>query len=126
MIGINTLTLTALAERCLSRIEGQRALSLVDPTGEGLVRIGADARLCTGDYRVTQRWSRALWEHPQEPDGLYYRSRHDPSRFCIALCDRAAGAVRSIAGDSLLAPSGALLLADILGTYDFGLIDDRS
>jgi hypothetical protein len=54
-------------------------------TGGGLSQIGADARLTTGSYAVSKRWCLAFWEHPQRVDGLYYRSRHDLSRFCIVL-----------------------------------------
>ena len=45
-----------------------------------------------GVLYIAQRWSRALWEHPQQPDGIIYRSRHDPSKVCAALFDRCASA----------------------------------
>ncbi|MDJ0732074.1 MAG: RES family NAD+ phosphorylase [Crocosphaera sp.] len=60
-------------------------MSLVDVTGNGLTLLDADARLLTGNYDISQKWSKALQDHPSNPDGIYYRSRHDPSRFCLAL-----------------------------------------
>jgi RES domain len=76
-----------LRERCLSVLSPQRDLILVDLSGAGLTIIGADARLTTGIYSLSQAWSRALYNHEDRVDGLYYRSRFDPSRFCIALYD---------------------------------------
>jgi hypothetical protein len=55
---------------------------------------------------------------------FYYRARHDPSRVCLALYDRAADAVCASHQGSLLAPSNTALLADMLEVYNFGLIDD--
>jgi hypothetical protein len=113
-----------VAERCLTHIEAVRRLTLVDLTGPGLARLGADERLCAGDHAVAQRWALALWAHSSHPDGLYYRARHDPSRFCLALYDRAADAVRASRQGSLLEPANTALLANILEVYNFGLIDD--
>jgi hypothetical protein len=74
-----------LSSRCLSIVTADCALDLADLSGAGLTWIGADARLTTGSYSVAQAWAKALWEHPRHVDGLYYRSRYDPSRFCIVL-----------------------------------------
>jgi hypothetical protein len=123
-LGRHVLTMSHVAERCLSRIEAARPLAVVDLTGPGLARLGADERLCAGDHAVAQRWALALWAHSSHPDGLYYRARHDPSRFCLALYDRAADAVRASRQGSLLEPANTALLADILEVYNFGLIDD--
>ena len=62
--GINTATTTALSERSLTRIDATQPLKLVDLTGPGLARIGADERLCSGVHEVAQRWAAALWDHP--------------------------------------------------------------
>lgn len=67
------------------RFSCKKNLILVDITGPGLAWIGADARLgCGGDRRISQEWSLAFWE-TQWVDGVYYRSRLDPSRLCVAL-----------------------------------------
>lgn len=120
--GICVVTATALTERCLSRIETNGELLLVDLTGSGLARLGADERLCAGDHSVAQRWALALWAHPSRPDGLLYRARHDPSRLAIALYDRSAKALRVASQGNLLDPRNTALLADILDTYSFGLL----
>ncbi|CAN5760150.1 hypothetical protein BH23CHL2_BH23CHL2_06930 [soil metagenome] len=49
-----------LRARRMSIVEFSRQMGLVDLTGGGLARVGADNRLGTGDYRVAQRWARAL------------------------------------------------------------------
>ena len=120
--GINTVTVSALSERCLCRITARQPLALVDLTGEGLLRIGADDRLCTGDHAVAQHWSRALWSHPDCPDGILYRSRHDPSGACAAIFDRVATLIRADSEGGMLDPARRQLLADIMDTYGFGLI----
>ena len=120
--GDNTVTTTALAERSLSRIEANRPLRLVDLTGSGLARIGADERLCAGDHRIAQRWALALWQHPAAPDGLLYRARHDPSRYCVAIFDRAEPAIRTVLLGGMLAAEQISLVGNILDTFGFGLV----
>jgi hypothetical protein len=117
------VTRQELTERRLSSVAFTRPLRLVDFSGHGLARIGADNRLGTGDYLVAQRWSRELRSHPDQPDGLLYRSRHDPSRLCLALFDRVAGIATATSLGSLLEATHRALLADILGTYDIGYLE---
>jgi RES domain len=77
-----------LQKQCLSELSLLRDLILVDLSGSGLARIGADSRLTTltnEDYQIPQAWSRAFYEHPDNVDGIYYRSRYDPSGLCVAL-----------------------------------------
>jgi hypothetical protein len=119
----NAIRSAVLAQRCLSRIVADRPLRLVDLTSGGLARLGADARLTTGDYAVAQRWSRAFWSHPDEPDGMLYRSRHDPSRLSAALFDRVAPVVHAERIGVLTDPGLAQLLARLLDDYDFQLLD---
>lgn len=123
-LGMSAVALAGIAERRLARVVASRALRLVNLTGPGLARLGADGRLFTGDYRVAQRWSLAFHEHPDRADGLLYPSRHDPSRTCIAVYERAQADVQIVPLTSLAAPENASLLADILATYGFDLIDD--
>jgi hypothetical protein len=74
-----------LLNRRLSIVTVDRPLELADLAGAGLTWIGADARLTTGSYTISQAWAKALWQHDRRIDGLYYRSRYDPSRLCIVL-----------------------------------------
>jgi hypothetical protein len=109
-----------LRKRCASKIRFAGRLKLVDLSGSGLATIGADARLCVGDYRVAQRWSRALWSHPQQPDGILYLSRHNPSIMCAAIFDRAGVATAEKLG-SFLGPRLIRQTAALLDAYGVGL-----
>jgi hypothetical protein len=117
-----TVTSGFLGVRAWARVMPVRELKLVDLSGAGLARIGADERLCSGEYDVAQQWALALWQHPATVDGLHYRARHDPSRTSVALFDRAASAVTIVGDGGLLADANKALLAAILDTYQFSLL----
>ncbi|CAA9550174.1 MAG: hypothetical protein AVDCRST_MAG73-2789 [uncultured Thermomicrobiales bacterium] len=119
--GVRRVDAERLETGCLTRIETIRTLTLVDLTGAGLARVGADARLTTGDHAPAQRWALALWRHPARVDGLYYRARHDPERFGIALFeDRVGDSVRAARTGSLLGQP--TLLMQMLDQYGFTLV----
>ena len=124
LLDVRAVTTSALLERSLSWIEATRPLALVDLSGSGLARIGADARLTTADYAVAQRWARALWAHPVQPDGLYFLARHDPSRPSAALFDRAADALRVTDQRRFRELRDDPLLRDILATYGFDALNE--
>jgi hypothetical protein len=113
-LGHHAIDPIALQERALAEVKASRPLRLVDLTGPGLSQIGADSRLTASDYAVSQPWALALHEHPDQPDGILYRSRHDPSRFCAAIFDRAAYALTATSLGSLADPNNALLLTDLI------------
>jgi hypothetical protein len=117
-----TVTTTALRGRAWARIEPARGLRVVDLTGRGLAHLGADERLCSGDHRIAQHWSLALWRHSASVDGLSYRARHDPSRISVALFDRAASGVAVVRDGGLLDDRQRSVLAGILDTYRFALL----
>ncbi|WP_119461612.1 RES family NAD+ phosphorylase [Rhodospirillaceae bacterium SYSU D60014] len=111
-----------LADRlaCHLELPPGATLTLVDLTGAGLLRLGADARLeAEADYRVSQIWSRALWAHPDQPDGILYRSRYDTSRRCIALFDRAQRHGLTFRAEGALRDHPDLIAA--LRRYEMGL-----
>lgn len=95
---------------------------VVDLVGAGLARIGADNRLSDGRYTTAQRWALAFHQHPNQPDGLRYRSRHDPSRIIVAMFDRVAPRLQASSLGALADPSNATILAEILDTYEFALL----
>jgi hypothetical protein len=109
-----------LKKRCVSKIRFAGRLKLVDLSGPGLAAIGADARICVGDYRIAQHWSRALWLHPQQPDGILYPSRHNPAVICAAVFDRAPDAAAEKLG-SFLDSRLIHRTAALLDTYGIGL-----
>lgn len=109
-----------LEQRCVAKIRFAGRLRLVDLTGPGLAAIGADARLCVGDYRIAQLWSRAIWRHPQQPDGVLYLSRHNPKILCAAVFDRAPDSDYEPLGP-FLGPRLLRRTAALLDTYGVGL-----
>jgi len=114
-----SITTITLAARSLSELRAQRPLRLADLTGNGLAKIGADSRLFSGPWEAAQPWSRAIFEHPSQVDGIFYRSRHDPSRKSAAIFDRG---VRWIEYSRTPWLSLASELRDILNHYSFALI----
>lgn len=84
-----TIDPAELAARVISGLVADRPARLVDLTGGHLPRIGLDARVATGSHEVSRRWSSGFHDHPERPDGLLYRCRHDPSQFAVALFERA-------------------------------------
>ncbi len=123
--GFRFVSSTELSMKTMSRIETRSngaPLRLVDLTGNGLSQIGADSRLTTGTDRpdVPKRWALALYRHSEQPDGLLYRVRHDPSRTAVAFFDRAVPRLRANAEDNLLVQDH--LLAAILDHYRFGVM----
>jgi hypothetical protein len=100
----------------------RRTLRLIDLTGPGLQRAGADARITIGDdYSISRRWAVVFWRHPIKADGLLYRSRHDPEQTAVALFDRAQDAMTVRDMGSLAGPAMVLETAVVLERYSFGL-----
>ena len=117
---VRILALDDLSARNIATVEVRRDLRLVPLHGSSLVRLGATAELASGgDYEISQLWSRALWEHSNQPDGILYRSRHDDSALCVALYDRAKDGVAVVQEYSLTEDLQAL--ARVLRRYGLGL-----
>jgi hypothetical protein len=75
-----TVSVNSLAVRGVATVSPIRELQLVDLAGVGLSRLGLHARICTDDHAISQAWSHALWEHPLQPDGIWYAARHDANQ----------------------------------------------
>ncbi len=116
---LSTVPISMLEQQRWCTVTTIRPLRLVDLTGSGLRTIGADARLCTGEYDITRAWGLALWHHPARVDGLYYLSRNDPSRRNVALFDRAASSLQVATVFRL--QDHPSLLTTILETYRLDL-----
>jgi hypothetical protein len=121
---VSVIDLAELRSYGLARIVSQRPLRLVDLTGAGLAQLGADERLVSGAYPIAQRWALALHRHPDRPDGLHYRARHDPSRMSAALYERAAPDLEAEPLGCLSDLQHRALLANILDAYRLGLLVD--
>jgi hypothetical protein len=117
---VRILSLGDLEGRSIATVEVRRELRLVPIHGPGLVRLGVTTELASGsDYGDSQRWSRALWEHSDKPDGILYRSRHDDSALCVAVFNRAKDSLAVIRDESLA--KDAQRLARLLKRYGLGL-----
>lgn len=120
--GVRVIDHQELDARALSRVDAAKPLRLVDLRGPGLARLGADGELLTGPYALSQAWSLALHERPSTPDGITYRARHDPSQVCAAIFERTRPSITTTALGALSDASLAVLLAELLDVYDFGLV----
>ena len=111
---------SGLESRSISVVKLNTA-KLVDITGPNAAKIGAAGETSAGPYRISQQWAKALWDHPDLPDGIYYHARHDLTRFSIALFDRASTLVSVAQTICLADPKYAYDLAEMLNKYEFGL-----
>lgn len=117
---VRILTIADLAARRIATIALKRELRIATLYGPGAARLGTTAQLAADSrYDFSQAWSRALWEHPDSPDGVAYRSRHDDVALCAAIYDRAGGALTLTHDDAITA--NHQLLARLLKRYDLGL-----
>ncbi|MCA1789816.1 MAG: RES family NAD+ phosphorylase [Thioalkalivibrio sp.] len=107
--------------RSCTRIHLRSPLRLVAMHGGGLRPNRADASVVHGPYPNTWAWSKELWRHPDAPDGIRYRARHDDSGLSIALFERAAGSVERLETVELLDPRLATTLGRWLDRYKLGL-----
>jgi hypothetical protein len=107
-----------LLSRSVSRLgwNETRILRLADFTGPLVVLGGDSLILSTPDYETTNIWSSAVFAHPDQVDGILYRSRY-AAQDCIAIFERA----------KLLARDNPILLVQhpdlprILDRYGIGI-----
>lgn len=99
------------------------ALKCVDLTGPGLRRLSCDNRISTEKpYHTVGLWSRAFYDHPQQPDGIVYRSRHNPKLTCLALFDRCDFRLLEENNQVLLGPERRAWTAAQLKKYNLCLV----
>lgn len=120
--GVREITETQLQAYDVAEIRHRREMKLVDLTGKGLVRMGVDARLNTGDYRVAQAWSSAFMAHPDRAHGIVYPSRHDPDESLAAFHQRTKTQLICKTCGGLATYLGNEELFDLLNRYDIALI----
>ena len=105
--------------RSLCRFRVARPIRVVRMFGPSLTRLRAGADVTSGDMSVSRSWAQALHDHPQEPDGIKYRSKYDNDEFAVALFERCSssfdgGTMAPLADD-------ATLLGAIFDRYDLAL-----
>jgi hypothetical protein len=110
-----------LQSRNLFDINSSKPLIFADLTGAGLNIIGASVDTIYGDPVIARKWSEAIYLHPQQVDGIKYRSRLDPSRFNYGIFNRAQ-AYLSEHNTGNLVDAHSDLLAEILDRYQYGLV----
>jgi hypothetical protein len=94
-----------------------RALRLADFT-QPLFSLGGSGQiLAISDYRVPNMWSSAVYAHPENVDGIYFRSRF-AAEPCVALYERAGITTRGNAVPLMDAPE----LGPFLDKYGIGLV----
>jgi len=106
----------------LAELQIASPLRCVDLRGPGLAAMEADARLTTGPHRASQQWSGPLFEHPQRPDGILWRSRADPEQIAVALHERARAAVSAVVRGRLADPRNADVLEAISERYNLVIL----
>ena len=125
--GTRIITTTELEKQALSELKPARAFKLIDLTQSGtLLRIGADARLFASDHEVARLWSKALHDHPLEPDGIRYPSRIDPQKHALALFEDRVPKIVTLKRESWYAPGPMRrMLAELMEHYQLELIENR-
>jgi hypothetical protein len=120
--GVMVLEMDDLKERAIALLHPWRDLRLVAMHGAGLHALGATAACCTGAYAVSRAWAGALFAHPEKPDGIRYRARHDDDGFAIALFDRAKRDVIQAGGAALDGEQALPHLTAFVDRYGVGLV----
>jgi hypothetical protein len=105
----------AIELRSASVLRCPRELRLVRLHGAGLQSLGLDNAISTGPHEPCGAWADALFAHPDAPDGLAFRSRHDPDRICVAIFERPQLAFDAESSTRLFDRLGEV--ANILGAY---------
>jgi hypothetical protein len=118
-VGARFVALAFLEERSFSEVEVTAPLHLVSMHGPGLARLGATGVVTSGAHTIAQQWSRAIHDHPSQPDGIAYRSNHDNGELCAALFERVGNRLRIGAQRPILADRHRL--ASLLKRYKVGL-----
>lgn len=118
-VGATLVSRQALAARSASIVVATDDLRVAMLHGPGLARMGATGAVTSGTYDVSQPWSSAIHDHPEQVDGIMYRSNHDNGEFCVALFDRCADRIAAQGSKALL--DDQALLARLLDRYEMGL-----
>jgi hypothetical protein len=99
-----------------------KPLRCVELTGSGLRKLSCDNRISTEKpYQTTHLWSRALFLHPQQPDGLVYRSRHNPRFRSLALFDRCDAKLTDVRSEPLMDPPRRTWCSVQLDRYELAM-----
>ncbi len=99
-----------LTELLVTSLELLRPVRLVDLHGGAAVgAIGVTGVVGVGPQSLARRWAKALHAHPDQPDGIEYRCRHNSDELAVALFDRIGGNATKAVGNSPLTSDRAWL-----------------
>lgn len=116
------VAMSEIALRSATRIVCKRDLRVVTMHGPGLQALGTDNAISTGPYEPCGLWADALWDHPDQPDGIGYVSRHDPNELCFALFERRS--MEFTVTDTRMLPAMLTEVARILDRYGKSIAPD--
>jgi hypothetical protein len=107
-----------LRERHVVTFRGA-TLALANMTGPPLKRLGAIEISSELPYDMPQLWSRAIYTHPQDVDGIQYVSRHINTGKAFALFDRCRARLATHTSTRLLEHPQ---LAEVIQTFGVDLL----
>ncbi|MCP3415736.1 RES family NAD+ phosphorylase [Bradyrhizobium brasilense] len=116
-------SLVAMSEikmRSLCRFQVSRPIRLVKMFGPAMTKLQAAADVTTGEVAISQLWAQAFHDHPEQPDGILYRSKYDNDEFAVALFERCRASVDGGTTQRLI--DDHKLLGSILDRYELGLV----
>jgi RES domain len=115
----------SLSGQSMSKIVVNSPLSLIRASGPALEQMGANSGLFSTKHRsITQAWSLAFWQHPQQAHGIMYPSCHDNEQFCLALySDRSQEKISVQSTVELLSDKYRDRLDEITSTYGYRVSD---
>lgn len=122
-VGSTLISESFLARRAMIEV-GLKPVRLLQAYGSGLAKLGQTALISASpqdQYPMTQAFAREVHEHADQVSGVAYMSRHDNEQLCIALFDRAVGALTvppSQKGEPMLSSSW---IWDLMSEYGVGL-----
>lgn len=116
-----TISEKTLAARTLSEVRVIEEIRAARLYGEYLIPTGATAEVAHGEPydTVSWPWSRAIFEHVDQVDGIVYSARHDDSQLALALFDRARHKIEL--GDVHPLSAGDARTLRLLEHYGLGL-----
>lgn len=96
--GRRLIDTSLLGRKAYVRLQVRSELKLIKLAGSGLAVLGATAEVVHGGlpYDVPQAWSKALFGHRINADGIAYYARHDDEALCYAIFDRASAGVTEV------------------------------
>lgn len=120
-VGSTSLSESFIENKAYASFSLLRPLRAVRMRGHGLSPVGATASVCSQPppYDIPQAWSKALYDHPEQPDAILYGSRHDDDQLCLAIFDRAQDAILPQESENNLL--GALWFYELLDVYGVSL-----